>query len=163
MTRRGQKRRHRRQLSQTAPPIQVEHVFDTFTLEVLRKGPRFKDEILRFAWDYYSELQHQRSAVAEEITGALARAAVRPFPFSRWMRVVDYQFTNHPLSAVGSVKSMTGGRFNIGDIDPIKFVPFPALYLASDQETTLAEVREKLSDIGLRLGMRLPPAPVATV
>lgn len=27
-------------------------------------------------------------------------------------------------------------------------------------ETTLAEVREKLSDIGLRLGMRLPPAPV---
>jgi DNA-directed RNA polymerase subunit alpha len=30
-------------------------------------------------------------------------------------------------------------------------------------ETTLAEVREKLSDIGLRLGMRLPPAPAATV
>jgi len=28
-------------------------------------------------------------------------------------------------------------------------------------ETTLAEVREKLSDIGLRLGMRLPPAPAA--
>lgn len=30
-------------------------------------------------------------------------------------------------------------------------------------ETTLAEVREKLSDIGLRLGMRLPPAPASTV
>ena len=30
-------------------------------------------------------------------------------------------------------------------------------------ETTLAEVREKLSDIGLRLGMRLPPAPAGTV
>ena len=30
-------------------------------------------------------------------------------------------------------------------------------------ETTLAEVREKLSDIGLRLGMRLPAAPVATL
>jgi DNA-directed RNA polymerase subunit alpha len=28
-------------------------------------------------------------------------------------------------------------------------------------ETTMAEVREKLSDIGLRLGMRLPPASVA--
>ncbi len=28
-------------------------------------------------------------------------------------------------------------------------------------ETTMAEVREKLSDIGLRLGMRLPPAPPA--
>jgi DNA-directed RNA polymerase subunit alpha len=27
-------------------------------------------------------------------------------------------------------------------------------------ETTLAEVRQKLSEIGLRLGMRLPSAPV---
>ena len=26
-------------------------------------------------------------------------------------------------------------------------------------ETTMSEVREKLADIGLRLGMRLPPAP----
>jgi DNA-directed RNA polymerase subunit alpha len=30
-------------------------------------------------------------------------------------------------------------------------------------ETTLAEVREKLADIGLRLGMRLPSAPAATL
>jgi DNA-directed RNA polymerase subunit alpha len=30
-------------------------------------------------------------------------------------------------------------------------------------ETTLAEVREKLSDIGLRLGMKLPTAPLATL
>ncbi len=28
-------------------------------------------------------------------------------------------------------------------------------------ETTMAEVREKLADHGLRLGMRLPPAPAA--
>lgn len=30
-------------------------------------------------------------------------------------------------------------------------------------ETTLAEVREKLADIGLRLGMRLPPAPAGAL
>ncbi len=30
-------------------------------------------------------------------------------------------------------------------------------------ETTLNEVREKLSDIGLRLGMRLPPIPAGLV
>jgi DNA-directed RNA polymerase subunit alpha len=30
-------------------------------------------------------------------------------------------------------------------------------------ETTLSEVREKLSDIGLRLGMRLPQQPVSPV
>ncbi len=117
----------------------MEHIFDTFTLEDLRRKPRIKDEVLQYAWESYSVLQHQRSAAAEEITGALASAAIGPFPFSRWMRIVDYQFTNHPLSASGSVKSMTGGRFNIGDIDPPKFGPFPALYLASDRDTALAE------------------------
>ncbi len=30
-------------------------------------------------------------------------------------------------------------------------------------ETTLSEVRERLADIGLRLGMRLPPAPAGTM
>jgi hypothetical protein len=139
VTKRGQRRFRHRQRINPAPPIQVVHIFDTFTLESLRKGSRIKDEVLRFAWDHYSALQHQRSTVAEEIAEALALARIGPFPFSRWMRVVDYQFTNHPLSAVGSVKSMAGGRFNIGDIDPIKFAPFPALYLASDHETVLAE------------------------
>jgi DNA-directed RNA polymerase subunit alpha len=28
-------------------------------------------------------------------------------------------------------------------------------------ETTLTEVREKLSELGLRLGMRVPPAPAS--
>ena len=35
------------------------------------------------------------------------------------------------------------------------------LELRNFGETTLSEVREKLSDIGLRLGMRLPPAPTS--
>ena len=30
-------------------------------------------------------------------------------------------------------------------------------------ETTLAEVREKLADLGLRLGMRLPSAPAGMI
>ncbi|HJX65451.1 MAG TPA: RES family NAD+ phosphorylase [Polyangia bacterium] len=139
MTKRGQRRYIRHRRSNPAPRIPVVHIFDTFTLKDLRRKPRLKDEVLRYYWDHYSALQHQRSIVAEEIAGALVQAASRPFPFARWMRVVDYQFTNHPLSAVGSVKSMTGGRFNIGDLDPTKFAPFPALYLASDQETALVE------------------------
>lgn len=139
MTKRGQRRFLNRKRSIPAPRIPVVHIFDTFTLESLRKGRRIMADVLRFAWDHYSALQHQRSAVAEEIAEALACARSGPFPFSGWMRVVDYQFTNHPLSAVGSVKSMAGGRFNIGDLDPIKFAPFPALYLASDHKTVLAE------------------------
>jgi hypothetical protein len=139
VTKRGQRRFLHRQRINPAPPIEVVHIFDTFTLESLRRGPRIKDEVLRYAWDHYSALQHQRSVVAEEINESLALARTGPFPFARWMRVVDYQYTNHPLSTVGSIKSMVGGRFNIGDIDPIKFAPFPALYLGSNHETVLAE------------------------
>jgi hypothetical protein len=127
VTRRAQKRFHRPR-SKPAPRIPVVHVFDVFTEEDIKKGTRFKDEVLLFLWDHYASLLHQRSAASEAITAALAQAAVGPYPFNGWMRVVDYQYTNHPLSAVGSIRSMTGGRFNIGDIDPIKFAPFPALY-----------------------------------
>jgi hypothetical protein len=146
VTKRSQRRFSNRQRSTPAPRIPVVHIFDSFTLDSLRKGRRVKDEVLRFAWDHYSALQHQRSAVAEEIAEAIALARLGPFRFDRWMRVVDYQFSNHPLSAVGSVKSMTGGRFNIGDIEPIKFAPFPALYFASDHETAIAETLGQLPE-----------------
>jgi hypothetical protein len=33
-----------------------------------------------------------------------------------------------------------GGRFNIGDIDPLKIAPFPALYIACDKSTALQEM-----------------------
>ncbi|MBI4242815.1 MAG: RES domain-containing protein, partial [Planctomycetes bacterium] len=33
-----------------------------------------------------------------------------------------------------------GGRFNIGDINPSQFPPFPALYLAFDKDTALQEL-----------------------
>ena len=124
------------------------HVFDFFTLDDLRDKPRLKDEVLRYAWDHYCALQHQRSVMADEITAALAQAAVGPFPFNRWGRVVDYRFANHPLSAAGSMKSMVGGRFNIGDLDPAKFAPFPALYLASDEDTALSEKFGRADEAG---------------
>lgn len=140
MTKRGQRRHLRRQRSApTSPRIPVVHVFDSFTLDDLYDKPRLKDAVLQYGWDHYCALQHQRSVAAEEITAALGQAVSGPFRFDRWMRVVDYQFTNHPLSAVGSRKTSPGGRFNIGDLDPTKFAPFPALYLASDQETALLE------------------------
>jgi RES domain-containing protein len=41
-----------------------------------------------------------------------------------------------------------GGRFNVGDIDRARYPAFPALYIASDKGTALAEVlgREKRAD-----------------
>ncbi len=43
------------------------------------------------------------------------------------------------MSARGSILNDPGGRFNIGDIDQIKFPKFAGLYLAEDTETSLRE------------------------
>ncbi|HEX8837271.1 MAG TPA: RES domain-containing protein [Candidatus Acidoferrum sp.] len=49
------------------------------------------------------------------------------------------QGTQGSLSTKGSLLD-PGGRFNIGEIDPARFPIFPALYLASDIRTALAEL-----------------------
>jgi RES domain-containing protein len=50
-----------------------------------------------------------------------------------------YKYALEPLSSQGSLVD-PGGRFNIGLIDPIKFAPFPALYIASNKDTALQEM-----------------------
>lgn len=82
MTRRTPKRRGRWR-SKPAGGIRVEHLFDQITVADLYQKPRYKDEVLRFVGDHYAALQHQRSAAFEEITAALIKAAVGPFPFTR--------------------------------------------------------------------------------
>ncbi|MCD8503932.1 MAG: RES domain-containing protein [Burkholderiaceae bacterium] len=55
------------------------------------------------------------------------------------MRIVDYRWTLHPISAAGSL-TCVGGRFNAGiDIDSRTFAPWPCLYLASDHATAYRE------------------------
>jgi hypothetical protein len=41
-----------------------------------------------------------------------------------------------------------GGRFNVGAIDPTRYPMFPALYLATDKGTALAEVLGRDKDLG---------------
>jgi hypothetical protein len=61
------------------------------------------------------------------------------YEFSNWRRVVDNKFNHEPLSARGSILNEAGGRFNIGDIDQIKFPKFAGLYVAEDTVTALRE------------------------
>jgi hypothetical protein len=67
------------------------------------------------------------------------RERAEPCEFSGWQRAVKYRYSLAPLSTKGSL-SDPGGRFNIGAIDPSRFSVFPALYLASDKKTALAEL-----------------------
>jgi hypothetical protein len=114
-------------------------LLEQFTLDAVRNGKNYAREIARYQWDYHAALAQQRAEKSNEIKKALVGAAEGPFSFKGWQRIVDYQYSLHPLSTVGSVVTDPGGRFNIGDIDRARFSPFPALYLASDQPTAIVE------------------------
>ncbi len=88
-------------------------------------------QLLKFHWDYYSDLAFQRSCIYDSLKNSLLERAME-FQFSRWQRAVTYRYCLEPLSTKGSLVD-PGGRFNIGLIDPSRFPPFPALYVASDK------------------------------
>ena len=92
----------------------------------------------QFHWEYYSELAFLRSKIYDSLKASL-RERTKSFEFSKWQRAVKYRYSLMPLSTKGSF-SDPGGRFNIGAIDPSRFPLFPALYLASDKKTALAEL-----------------------
>jgi hypothetical protein len=139
--RRGAKRSPRSFPRQPLPPqrsVQA-YLLDQFSARDLRRWAKQHDEALAFHWAFYAALLDQRSRVREAISAALREAATGPLEIEAWHRVIPYEYSFQPLSTVGSVKSVNGGRFNIGGINSEKFPEFPALYLAADRETALAE------------------------
>lgn len=96
------------------------------------------EQLLKFHWDYYSELAFQRSQIYDSLKSSLRERAAQ-FQFTAWQRAVKYRYSLDPLGTRGSLMN-PGGRFNIGKIDATRFPIFPALYLASDRGTALAEL-----------------------
>lgn len=100
-----------------------------------RRAPLVKEYYYRF----FFELEAQRAAAHEKLREGLSKAGTTTVPLSGWGRALDWQYCLNPLSAVGSLK-WVGGRFNFGsEIDTERFAPFPALYLAENLDTALAE------------------------
>ncbi len=118
----------------------VFYVLDELSPRNIRGWIKLYNGIADYCWDHFSYLSHKRSKMYEELKNALC-SNTRDYEFSNWRRIIDNQFVNEPLSAKGSVLHFPGGRFNIGDIDPIRFPLFAGLYLAEDTATAL---REKL-------------------
>jgi len=114
-------------------------LLDQFSVQDIERWTQFRDEILRFHWDYYTSLAYQRSQIADDLRKALLEATEGPFQFSKWQRITKYKYALDPLSVRGSLTD-PGGRFNIGDINPAQFPPFPALYVAVDKDTAPQEV-----------------------
>lgn len=96
------------------------------------------EQLLRFHWDYYSELAYQRNKIYDLLKASL-RCRATPLEFSQWQRVVKYKYSLDPLNTTGSAMD-PGGRFNIGAIDRVRYPVFQALYIASDKGTALAEL-----------------------
>jgi hypothetical protein len=115
-----------------------EEILDSGLVADIPKSKALYEQQLRFHWEYYSELAYQRNKIYDSLKSSL-RDRAKPFEFSRWQRVVKYKYALDPLSTDGSV-SDPGGRFNIGAIDKSRYPVFPALYIASDKGTVLAEL-----------------------
>lgn len=87
----------------------------------------------------YYGFEAQRSAYRSELIEAIQSAASAPMVCMNWCRVVAHRYSLDPLSPLGSLTGV-GGRFNVGRDVPLDVrAPWPALYLAEDQETALRE------------------------
>lgn len=114
------------------------YVLDTFSHRDIKKWKKQHEAIAQYCWDHYQYLAYKRSLISDQLKQSLLQNC-KAYEFSNWCRVVDYRFANEPLSAKGSILSDLGGRFNIGDIDQVKFPKFAGLYLAENPATALRE------------------------
>lgn len=110
---------------------------------ILRSNARYQ-LLLRFHWEFYSELAFLRARIYDSLKSSLLERGA-PFEFSRWQRAVKYKFSLEPLSTKGS-RTDPGGRFNIGAIDTARFTVFPGLYIAQEKATALAELLGRDND-----------------
>ncbi len=116
----------------------LEDFFSSIVFDIVHCKRRVKD-LLEYHNFYYSALAHQRAQIINDLKHSLS-CNTKPFSFENWSRIVTYRFSDHPLSTRGSVLNDPGGRFNIGDIDTLRFPAFPALYVAQDYYTAYKEI-----------------------
>jgi RES domain len=135
--------KRRRKGSRRKPPKKggepVSYTLDQFNIGDLRTWQRASHAIEEYHLRVFYELEAQRQLYRSEIFNAL-KEAKHPslFALERWVRFLDHAYSNQPLSAVGSVRSI-GGRFNVGEDLSRILAPFHALYLAEDPDTACRE------------------------
>ena len=154
------KPRKPRSKSPPLPPKPGDILLDQFSVRNIKEWSAHHDKVLQFHWDYYHHLAYQRSKVGDQIKASLLDAAIDGYTFTNWQRIVEYKYSLEPLSVAGSLID-PGGRFNIGNINPLHFPPFPALYIAIDKETAIQEalsqkISPKREDDALFLALSSP-------
>lgn len=115
-------------------------LLDSVRPRAIKRWIKLHDQIIDYTAEHFSYFAYRRSKVMEELKTSLRDNSIN-FEFNNWVRVVSQEFSNTPLSTIGSYISFPGGRFNIGNIDPQRFPQFPALYLASESATAFLEMK----------------------
>lgn len=114
-------------------------LLDSVPPRAIKTWIKLHDSVIDYTAEHFAYFAHRRSQVMEDLKQSLQENTIS-FEFHDWRRIVSQQFSNTPLSAIGSVKSFPGGRFNIGVIDIERFPVFAALYLAENTGTALLEM-----------------------
>ncbi|KTD52628.1 RES domain protein [Legionella quinlivanii] len=113
---------------------------DSVPPRAIKRWIKLHDQIIDYTAEHFSYFAYRRSKIMEELKTSLRDNSIN-LEFNDWVRVVSQEFSNTPLSTLGSYISFPGGRFNIGNIDPQRFPQFPALYLASESATAFLEMK----------------------
>jgi RES domain-containing protein len=112
---------------------------DRFSSASIDRWTALSQDLDELEANLYFALEPERRRLRSELITALQQQTSTPIVCQGWVRVVDYQYSNQPLSSAGSLTGY-GGRFNAGmDLDPGTLSPWPALYLAEDYETAYRE------------------------
>jgi len=138
------------------PSGSVQYLLESGTLDDMRAAKQVTDALVKYQWDYYSELAHQRNAIQDEIKEALIQTCIPCAP-QKWQRALKYKYSFHPLSTVGSL-TFIGGRFNTGSGVNTEVPTFPGLYLAKDKDTAL---QEHLGQEPIAKGVKLTARQIA--
>lgn len=104
----------------------------------IRRFKQRQEAILDYYYEHFSYFQGERAKRFDRIKDSLLKHSSR-YKFKNWHRQIDLRFVCSALSSKGSLLNDPGGRFNIGNINDIKFSKFPALYIAEDYQTAYKE------------------------
>lgn len=116
---------------------QVIHLLESGSIKELKEAKLNYQNLLKYHWNYYSELARQRNEIQDQIKEALIQTCV-PYEITEWQRAVKYKYGLHPLSTAGSLVDI-GGRFNTGSNVNTELPSFSALYIAKNKDTALQE------------------------
>lgn len=113
-TRRGRPPAPRQKPAPSSLSATISYTLDRFSIDDLRAWHRGSRAIEEYQLRVFHELEAQRQLYRKELFSTLreARLSITLY-LDRWVRLVDHRYSNQPLSAIGSIRSI-GGRFNMG-------------------------------------------------